>query len=345
MGKIRASSLNRKSRGITLLEVILVLAIASAVMLLIFGFIKQRTDDMRRTRTSLQMQQILNAGMSFYVAFNRWPTDKDELERSGYLPPIPANPWGEKYFIKSYQNRSLFVYTNVVNPSNALLIKGKLTLAFIGNPFSTSTNPPTQGACVSKLTSNCFFVVSSVSLPQQNLNNADDLTFVGLYHSGACVPVPHCPLDKNNQPMTPEIMVVPTSVTGAYDPFNSSQCTVVGGYPSCSNYPVYPVTGYTARATQSSDVSLQAPPNCSDSSKHDDCYSDQLDGQQGTRISSGTYWRVCLSVSTPKGNINPGYQSSPMGTGQGQAIGTILAITRCKPSDDKKGSDFNVWTW
>jgi prepilin-type N-terminal cleavage/methylation domain-containing protein len=69
------SKLNCKNKGFTLLELLLVLALAS---ILIFGALAMYQIQLRNfkvDKTSLQMQQWMQAGMSFYVDCNIWPTD------------------------------------------------------------------------------------------------------------------------------------------------------------------------------------------------------------------------------------------------------------------------------
>src|SRR5437867_3685275 len=64
----------------------------------------------------IQMQQVLNAGLSYYVVNGTWPTQMSDLQGT-YLPPasVPfVNPWGNDYLIATSPTTQLFyVYTQI----------------------------------------------------------------------------------------------------------------------------------------------------------------------------------------------------------------------------------------
>src|SRR5689334_14827622 len=62
-----------KTRGFSLLEMLLVLAISSSLIILLLNYTTQKSDEMRRDRTALQMQQILDAALTYYVNNSAWP--------------------------------------------------------------------------------------------------------------------------------------------------------------------------------------------------------------------------------------------------------------------------------
>ena len=75
-----------KMVGFTLIEMLLVMAIISTMIVLSIGYMNTRTRALTIDRTSAQMQQILNAGLSYYVNNNAWPADISTMQSAGYLP-------------------------------------------------------------------------------------------------------------------------------------------------------------------------------------------------------------------------------------------------------------------
>lgn len=331
--------INKKMHGVTLIEILLVLVIISFIMVMLIGFMQQKTDELRRNRTSLQMQEILNAGLAYYVLNSAWPTNLQQLQTANLLPPGAFNsPYGNQYQVYGGQSGAsmFYVSASVLTPANAQLIAGRLPLAFVADQAGTLNTPPTQGSCTSPTsspTSPCTYVVSSVNVPGQNLNNANAVTFSNLYHNGGCVPVPSCPVDKNGNTMTPQIIVVPVAVTGVNDP-----PTCNGSYnpADCSNVNVYPITNFTAYATQGSPGTNTAP-SCGSTGGPSACYTD-MSTQNSLPSIPGGYWRVCLEIETVKGRVTP---NSP---DWGNLSGSIMAITRCQPNNEgATTSQFNVW--
>lgn len=306
-----------KETGFTLIEVLLVLVILSIFIFASVGYIQQKALQMRMDRTSTQMQQILNAGLSYYVANGAWPTALTDLQGT-YLPTTSVtmkNPWGQDYAIDSASNPKLFyVYTriNVVSSQGAFaaasVIAGTLPLSYTSND-SGGTPPSASSPCTASDT-NCY-VVASVNIPGQNLNNASAVNFAGLYHNGACVPVPDCPVDKTGTTMTPQIIVAPVQVSGAADPADVNN--------------VFPISGFTAYAI-GPDAS---PGECSSGEGSPACTGGG---------SSGQFWRVCVQVVTENGMLTSG-----LGTTWGQQQ-TVMAMTRCAINLEPAGSDFSVFT-
>lgn len=332
----------KNQKGVTLLEILLVLAIAATIMVMFIGYVQQRTDETRRARAAIQMQQILNAGLSYYVAKGNWPDDIDTLKTEGYLPSNQmGNPWGGDYKITSTKPL-LYVSTDVKTIPNAQIVVGRVPLGFIADDHGMS-----QGVCTtSPLPAPCTYVVGAVNIPGQNLNNATAVNFSGIYHTGACVPVPECPVDKNGDTMEPEIMVSPVSVSGVNaDPGATSlNCQDPDNYATCKDIKVTPVSSFTAKA-YGPDLYKPYTPSlrvCDDSVSPPtpgECMKD-LSGSVVSRLPEGKYWRVCLYVTTADGKVSPNFNK---GYAWGQAMGSVLAITRCKPKNEEKGSSFKIW--
>ena len=334
----------------TLVEVLLVLVIMSAIVMMIFNFSTQKMDELRRDKATIQIQQILNAGLSYYVNNGHWPQcpgstetqpvkcklDKDsDLESQGYLPTISIpNPWNvtdKTYYhiTGGTQNNAsnFYVYMQTQNPVTAVTLAGRLPTAFVTTQTDAYKSPPTQdGSCSGGVPTDqkCSYVVSSVTIPGQNLNNARSVNFASIYSSGGCVPEPVCPTG-----MKSEIMAIPVSVSGI---FVNPHCTSV----TCP-FDSTPITSYTAWATALGPDSTHAP-SCGGSPTNASC---QI---TTPGLSTDRFWRVCLRVETEKGTVNPAAGGVGSGNYWGIAVGSILAITRCAPPNEPVGTPFQVWS-
>lgn len=328
-----------RMKGFTLIETLLVLVIISAILYMGMTYFQQKATQMRIDRTTLQMQQILNAGLSYYVANGQWPvnagstvdittTPANLLQANGYLPSgvTISSPWsGTDYVIFTDAKSRLFtVFTRVVSsgvvagaaPSVAKIIAGTLPLA-----YTSSAPPPTPMAACAAASTSCY-VVASINIPGQNLNNATAVNFAGVYRHGGCIPVPTCPVDASGNTMTAQVQVVPSSVSGLNDPNTSN---------------TYPISSFTAYAKGPA----ANPPACADSaSPPPPCSTSPL---QGPPPASGQYWRACLQVVTEKGNVQTTNTSTGnAATDYGSNV-SLMAITRCSINNETSGSQFTVY--
>ncbi|HEX4044554.1 MAG TPA: type II secretion system protein [Gammaproteobacteria bacterium] len=316
--------------GFTLLEMLLVLVIISVMVYAAIGYVQQRTLNLRIDKATLQIQQILNAGLAYYVGNGTWPADIDELRQKGYLPPPDVafqNPWGQPYAIAAAPVTAgtpamLYVYTRITQETTsgsaaaaANVIAGTLPLAYTTAAGPAGDTPPPAGSTCS--TDNNCYVVASVNIPGQNLNNARAINFAGLYHHGACVPVPQCPVDATGKVMVPQVIVAPLSVSGINNPndFTTS----------------YPITSFTAYATGSSPLDKN-PPACAKSTTRPACDKDP----NGPVVDQ--YWRVCLEIITEKGDVQKTRTDD-----WGQKV-TLMAVTRCAVQNEPAGSGFTVYS-
>lgn len=114
--------INNTTKGFTLIELLLVIALIAAMTVSGVAFYRQRTTQLKIEKTSLQMQQWLQAAMAYYVDNGAWPADASALLEdpsnpavSYYLPDsIKTNPWGYDYSIEPIQdNRLIKVSVNV----------------------------------------------------------------------------------------------------------------------------------------------------------------------------------------------------------------------------------------
>lgn len=298
---------NGNNKGFSLIEMLLVLVIASSIVLMIVSYTTQKADELRRDRTSMQLQEILNAALSYYVNNAVWPSDAvgnfPAALVPNYLPSSTMkNPWGNGFVIAAYPgtftnlNSPMFsISTTLPNATEAKIVAGRVPFGVV----NTNT------------------VTVSVSAPVQSLNNDRSVNFAQVYNSGACVPQPTCPLN-----MTATIFVVPVQVYGTYDP-------PAGGIQN-----IRPITGYTAYATAA--AANPNVPSCKFPTSAEACLS--AVGTNMPNAATPLYYRVCLRVETEQGPVTP--TTNTWGNNQG----SILAITRCMPNGEYQGTPFNVWS-
>jgi prepilin-type N-terminal cleavage/methylation domain-containing protein len=361
-------SIRLSIKGFSLIEMLLVLVIISAIIVMGMNYAQQKAQSMRIDRTVMQIQSILNAAQAYFVDHGQWTTGGNVLMDDHYLPNNAFNsPWGSVTTTPSYQmpNMAGFMNANPTAPNMeylwitftgpkayalATVIAGALPVAYTTNT-TTANNPmpPQDTACSPG--EDCT-IVASISMPLINLNNATAVNFAGLYHHGACVPVPSCPPG-----MTPEIVVTPVSLSGVY-----SNCSASGTCPTSGSLPAYPITSFTAYATGpgqsgNSYPVAQGPANCTNGyALNNQCYMlASSPGYTGENVRDGSYWRVCADVETELGTVSWGnqipsqtYPGDPSYSGQ---YVTLLALTRCSitgippGTGENSGSSFNVWSF
>lgn len=322
----------RRLNGFTLLEMLLVMAIIAAIILGITTYSEQRMAQVRQDRAVLQIQQILNAGLAYYLNNTNWPTslandlqgDGTSTNPGGYLPgPSSAvtivNPWGGGYVIghstsTSAPNALFAVCTSIsagaATPAIAQILAGRLPMAYVVDGDHSADCAASAGIpLASTCTAAPCTVVATVNVPGQNLNNARSVNFAGVYNHGACVAKPPCPAK-----MVAQILVAPVSVSGMN--YNTSD--------------IYPISSFTAYVAPGG---AQANPSRCNASENN----------TAACPTGGTYWRVCLQIITQNGPVV--YTSST-----GDAAATILAITRCAPSGEDteqtvSGSPITVFSY
>jgi hypothetical protein len=287
-----------------------------------------KNDESRRDMAAIQYEQILNAGLSYYINNSVWPNSITDLTADKYLPNKTNmnNPWRGGYTFYHDASTGTFSvcstisgiaagggFTSMVDSG---ILASRLPMGYVAEscPADTAPEPAT---CT---TSTCA-VVATVNIPGQNLNNARSVNFAGLYHNGACVPAPVCPnpfsVDNPNG-MKPAILVVPAAVNGNY--YGTDE--------------VFPLSSFTAYATgdpTSVTVPAAEPGQCKTPGTALAC---ELDTGN---VSTAKYWRVCLDVVTQKGRI--GVADSVWN----KDSGAIMAITRCMPNTEPSGSGFSVF--
>lgn len=327
----------QKTKGFTLIEILLVLVIVGVLLYMAVGYFQQKSIQARVEKTSLQMQQVLNAGLAYYVTNGFWPDGGGDdsiecLQSKGgddkckipYLIDPFKNPWGNQYKINSSDKSGLFyTYTKVeagnMSAAIATMIAGKLPMAYTSDDDSS---PPKEDNACNNNDDECY-VVAAVNIPGQNLNNASAVNFAGVYHHGACVPVPTCPVDAKGKTMIPTILVSPVSVSGLSDTNNQS---------------TYPISSFTAYATTDNGDLNDTPLSCTNLNAGSPSPT-ECDLSGGVKSPNNKYWRVCLQVMTERGDITSTNTSPDWGK-----YVSLLAITRCSIADEPSGSGFNVFS-
>lgn len=329
-----------KCDGFTLLEMLLVMVIVSSIIIMFLTYTTTKTDETKRDVTVMQYEQILNAGLAYYINNSTWPTDIGVLSTNKYLPNKTINnSWGQGYTFYQDLTAGTFSICSTItgrqvgatytSTMHANIIAGRLPMAYVAsgacpaNPAPYTTPPPALAICAS---TTCA-VVSTVNIPGQNLNNARSVNFAGLYRNGACVPAPVCPNPysaANPNGMKPAIMVVPVSVSGNY-------------YGGTNVYPLSSFTAYAVGNLNSLNDPTTTPAKCTPTPPTQTAICDKANAGDAL-LTTGTFWRVCLNVVTEKGTIS----STPPSVWQ-YTSGTIMAITRCVPYNEPAGSGFNVF--
>lgn len=347
--------------GLTLLEMLLVLVIISSFILFMVNFTTQRGDQLRRDKTSQQIQQIMSSAISYYINNSGWPVSTCGLWQnpatfstnnfnSFYLYGMSTNPYTYAYSVtctsqSSSSGGNFYVAAQVDKPINALSIAGSLPMAFINSSPQTTQ---TDVNCRSFPYTNCNYVIASANIPAQVLNNARSVNFMGLYYPGSCVPAPTCPSG-----MRASIIVAPAGVTGIGNTnTDNPSCTMTGNLdPStCNNVNAYPISSFNAYARGQKTTAKPGDPNGTSASKPLDCNPDISQAKESQCLSNDvvgnrnqtwsssslegqtSYWRVCLFITTEQGMVNPKTQVAQY-TEAGKIMGQIAAFTRCVPNN------------
>ncbi|HLB42959.1 MAG TPA: type II secretion system protein [Gammaproteobacteria bacterium] len=323
-------SLGRSDPGFTLIEMLLVLVIISVLFVMGMNYTEQRTTALRIDRTVMQMEQILNASLSYYVANGEWPYNLRCLQtiddeglgqcNTRYLPGSTTNlifnPWRALYTTGSPPGLPAVYYAVTSLPrAYAPAVAGRLPMGFTLNAAADplTIDPATrQGACPAA--GSCY-IAASVTIPGQNLNNAAAINFAGVYNHGGCVPVPVCP---GGSTMLPQIMVAIGSASGFMG-------DVTGTDPN-----VYPISSFTAYA-RGGLGSGTLPPRCDDNFPAGAAR--RCVDVSGTNATD--YWRVCLQLVTEKG-------SYAFTTNFAKGV-TLVAFTRCAITNERSGSTYEVF--
>ncbi len=343
--------MKRKSKGFTLFEMLLVLVIMTSILLMMLNYMTTKFDESKRDRAVVQMEQILNAGLAYFVNYGKWPSTSDDaaagattalevLQNAGYLPLGPIrNPWGGDYIVPNYNSASptdpmpeTFKVCTTIATNNATIeagvVKGRLPISYISGVAVSVTDSNCPDSTTVPCTVDCPTVVASVNIPGQNLNNARSINFAGIYRHGACVPVPKCPDvgGSSAEKMKPAIFVVPMSISGQN--YFADDSSAPDGVTKESIFPIESFTAYATLQDEPENV-----PSCANSSQ-----SGCLDEGFNSIPNDGEkkFWRVCAQVFTEAGEIT--FPNTP----SAESPAVLMAITRCVPDKEPAGTGFCV---
>ncbi|OGT55314.1 MAG: hypothetical protein A3F43_03615 [Gammaproteobacteria bacterium RIFCSPHIGHO2_12_FULL_42_10] len=327
------------AKGFTLVEILLVMVVISTIIVMGLQYTQQKTLAMQIDRTVYQMQYIMNAGLAYYVANGKWPgvvATQYKTCATGTGCSAATNPLAPNFLPKEVVNvigkiagvSGSYVYGYTTTGTS--LIGGGLgvpagNFQVIGY-FGSTPTAKAKGMVVAGKIPFAYYdetnnaVVGYVNIPGQNLNNASAINFAGLYHHGGCVPVPSCPINPaTGAPLTPQVFVLPVSVSGVNDVDVDSGSTNI-----------YPISSFTAYAI--------APDTIPGACRAGGSAADACTPIQGNAPVTGKYWRACLQVITEKGNVAV-TRSDKWG-----ADVTLAAFTRCAINNEPAGSTFSVYT-
>lgn len=127
-----------RQAGVTLIEIILVIAVASVMALVGINSLQRKVTDDRIERTVLQLQEIAAAARAYYLSYSgSWPASFQTM--SEFLPAeawdltAPENAWGPKYIYTltpppevSTTDSMLVVTTTVPGQYEAESVAGRL---------------------------------------------------------------------------------------------------------------------------------------------------------------------------------------------------------------------------
>lgn len=331
----------KRSEGVSLFEMLLVIVIATAIILLSIDFLNQKTLNTQINMVTSKYQEVEHAALAYYANNNAWPGTPDVSDTSGITclegtaGSSPSTMCQIPYLQPAQTSNPLFN----MSITTAWSVSMTPPVFYINMSMSSGGSTELIAQTVSGRLPNSYYQCSSTTnctitsvivAPPQNLNDAGAVTFAGVYQNGACVPAPNCPPDNNGHPMIAEIMLAPVAMSGINDPNNPNQ--------------VYPITSFTAYATGGTN---NAPPACNNDSgvaSLSICYAD---ANSGNGVPNGAYWRACLQVQTQKGivswgNPNPPYNAGPPPSNSGY-YSAIVAVTRCVSKSERKGSGFGVF--
>ena len=96
----RAAAMRRGSRGMTLIEIMMVVAIIGLIMGGLAFALMGRFDNAKLKTAKNQVVQLATAAEMFEVEEGKCPKDQAELKARGHLKKKMKDPWGNEYNLK-----------------------------------------------------------------------------------------------------------------------------------------------------------------------------------------------------------------------------------------------------
>lgn len=330
-----------KQTGLSLIEVLLMLTVIAIFITVGIQYDTRKVERLKIDKTVLQTQAILDAGIWYYITNGSWPNSS-----SSSCSPMALDGTAVTSFFGtsgSYlQNQGLFGGNNFVifkalrtQFASTLTTTAKYYLHLSSTSTCTGVPKGTFGviiyftsqssggtakevamakAIAAKLphaalkgNGNGTYIATYIYPPGQDPDQAAGLNFAGIYHHGACVPVPACPATTSGKTYSAQVFLTPTSVSGVNDDASTN---------------VYPISSFIAYAEGPSS----SPAGCVGASTIKGC-------SNGTE--TGQYWRACLQIVTERGDV-----AVTRTDDWGDAV-SIAAFTRCTISSEPTGTDYS----
>lgn len=337
--------MRKNQSGFTLIEMLLFTVGLAVVLVAVIGYNISQTAQARREKAALQMQQIANAALSYYVNNGNWPLKNTQCNTT-YTEKI-AGSADPAYDATQPLVASLYIFPRNSAFGSPFIVwcdKNNSNAFYISISSSNASDVNVLTGMFANTTTSGLSTVMKVDVPGQNVYNARGVNAGSIYHSGACVPTPVCP-----NGMSPQIVIVTSAVNGVANP--PAHCTNPKDYTTCA-FITYPVSSYNAYVLGGQSGSSAATLTACTNNTIEPCAQDI----NNAAVQSGVnYWRVCLQVATQNQGITiqPTNTMTPPPAGNcatqdcsyawGQAMGNIVAFTRCQPAAENSGANFTVW--
>ena len=356
--------------GFTLIEMLLVLVIISAILMTGIRYYQQKLLQDKIDKTALEMQQILTAAMTFYVAKGVWPQGTTSAEiltclaggTAGAainamctLPLLPSatprSPWFNGAGLQNYQvargataatDPKFYVYVRLptaqypkgLNTLYANIIANKMPLGYSSNDPAAGNAPPisnqTTNACASTPTPSPMCSAVASVMPPGS----------SLSNAGN---VAYAGVYKHGGCIpAPVCPTDPTTGTPLRARVFVVPVSITGLYRATDSgtQNAYPITSFTAYVTPNPNTPgmpmndpVAVPPWCNwGKAVVPDCF-------QPGETQAAKYWRACVDIQTQQGSASANI------TGQddwGKYV-YVAAFTRCELPNEPKGSRINLY--
>ena len=129
--------MSKKQAGITLIEVIFIIAIMGLLSTTAILFYQQWMQNQKIEQTVIQMGRWASASAEYYTRNNNWPPDVNALMDQGYMPKNAAdsNPWCSKACYSISSNEQLMTITATISGGDEIRTAIAARL-----PYATKTN-------------------------------------------------------------------------------------------------------------------------------------------------------------------------------------------------------------
>lgn len=109
---VRRSSL-QSARGMTIVELMIVLTIIAGIMGIVGFFVFGALDDAGRKTADAQIRNIQAVLDSYYVTNRQYPTSLQDLTQgpSPAMREVPVDPWGNEYVYRRISNREYELFS------------------------------------------------------------------------------------------------------------------------------------------------------------------------------------------------------------------------------------------